>query len=112
MEPCARLRTHDPAPRRSGIVGVVITVVTWKLAHCPLPCTATRNRFDFDNPCSHAIETREIAPRAPVSRMRLRSCQSAAFSSSVNAADVASASFQGSSTISGHTTKPKSMWST
>ena len=35
----------------------------------------------------------------------------AAFSSSANAADVASASCQGSSTISGHTTKPKSTWS-
>ena len=33
----------------------------------------------------------------------------AAFSSSANAADVASTSCQGSSTISGHTAKPKSM---
>ena len=36
----------------------------------------------------------------------------AAFSSSKNAADVASAIRQGSPTISGHTAKPKSTWST
>jgi hypothetical protein len=35
----------------------------------------------------------------------------AAFSSSANASNVASANSQGSSTMSGHTTKPKSMWS-
>jgi len=62
MELCARLRTHRPAPRRSGIMGVVITVVTWKLAHCPPPCTATTNCFDFDNPCSHPIEMRQMLP--------------------------------------------------
>jgi len=55
---CARLRTHHLAPRRSGIGRVVITVVTWKRAHCSLPCAATRNRFDFDNPCPHPIEIR------------------------------------------------------
>jgi hypothetical protein len=62
MELCARLRTHHPAPRRSGIVRVVITVVTWKLAHRPPPCTATMNCFDFDNPCSHPIEMRKMLP--------------------------------------------------
>ena len=63
MEPCTRLRTHHPAPRRSRIVGVIITVVTWKLAHRPPSCTATTNCFDFDNPCSHPIEMRMMLPR-------------------------------------------------
>ncbi len=52
------------------------------------------------------------APHGHILEMSAQwACQPAAFSSSVNAADVASESSQGFSTISGHTTKPKSMWS-
>ena len=41
MELSACLPAHYPPPRRSGIAGVVITAVTWKLAHGAPPRNAT-----------------------------------------------------------------------